>query len=73
VVAAAERAGRDPGSLQLITSVSGKVDIPLGDLLAQYRDLGVGHVQVGLHRSSPQETLDTIRDVADNVLSGLRT
>ena len=69
---AAARNGRDPESLQLFTSISGKVDIPLGDLLAQYRDLGVDHVQVGLHRRSPEETLDRIRDVAENVLPALR-
>jgi hypothetical protein len=69
---AAERNGRDPASLQLVTSMSGKVDLPLGDLLAQYRDLGVDHVQVGLHRQSPDETLDKIRDVAENVLPTVR-
>jgi len=72
VLAAAERNGRDPASLQLVTSISGRVDIPLGELLAQYRDLGVDHVQVGLHRESPAETLDTIRDVAENVLPAVR-
>ena len=72
VVAAAERNGRDPGSVRLFTSVSGRVDLPLGDLLAQYRDLGVDHVQVGLHRDSRSETLDKIRDVAENVLPTLR-
>jgi probable F420-dependent oxidoreductase len=69
---AAERNDRDPASLQLFTSISGKVDIPLGDLLAEYRDLGVDHVQVGLHRQSPEETLDKIGDVAENVLPALR-
>ncbi len=73
VVASAERNGRDPESLLLFTSISGKVDIPLGDLLAQYRELGVDHALVGLHRQSPAETLDKIREVADNVLPGLRT
>jgi hypothetical protein len=72
VLEAAERNGRDPATLRLFTSVSGKVEIPLGDLLAQYRDLGVDHVQVGLHRKDPTETLDMIRDVADNVLAPLR-
>jgi alkanesulfonate monooxygenase SsuD/methylene tetrahydromethanopterin reductase-like flavin-dependent oxidoreductase (luciferase family) len=73
VLAAAERNGRDPETLLLFTSISGKVDIPLGDLLAQYRELGVDHALVGLHRKSPAETLDKIREVADNVLPGLRT
>ena len=27
-----------------------RIDMPLGDLLAQYRELGVDHVLVGLHR-----------------------
>jgi probable F420-dependent oxidoreductase len=72
VLEAAERNSRDPATLRLFTSVSGKVEIPLGDLLAQYRDLGVDHVQVGLHRKDPTETLDMIRDVADNVLAPLR-
>ena len=72
VQATAERAGRDPGALLLFTSVSGRSDLPLGDLLAQYRELGVDHVQLGLHRASREGTLDMIRDVADNVLPDLR-
>ena len=72
VQAAAERAGRDPGALRLFTSVSGRSDLPLGDLLAQYRELGVDHVQLGLHRENREGTLDMIRDVADNVLPDLR-
>jgi probable F420-dependent oxidoreductase len=72
VQAAAERAGRDPATLLLFTSVSGRSDLPLGELLAQYRDLGVDHVQIGLHRQSREGTLDMIRDVADNVLPDLR-
>jgi probable F420-dependent oxidoreductase len=72
VQAAAERAGRDPGALLLFTSVSGRSDLPLGDLLAQYRELGVDHVQLGLHRENREGTLDMIRDVADNVLPDLR-
>ena len=69
---AAERNGRDPASLQLVTSISGRSELPLGDLLAQYGDLGVGHVQLGLDAPTQQETLDRIRDVAENVLPGLR-
>lgn len=72
VLDSAVRNGRDPASIQLFTSVSTKVEVPLGDLLAQYRDVGVDHVQIGLHRRSPEETLDTIRDVAENVLPELR-
>ena len=69
---AAERNGRDPASLQLVTSISGRSELPLGDLLARYGDLGVGHVQLGLDAPTQQETLDRIRDVAENVLPGLR-
>ena len=69
---AAERNGRDPASLQLVTSISGRSELPLGDLLAQYGDLGVGHVQLGLDAPTQEETLDRIRDVAENVLPGLR-
>ena len=72
VQAAAERAGRDPGALLLFTSISGRSDQPLGDLLGQYRELGVDHVQLGLHRQNREGTLDMIRDVADNVLPDLR-
>jgi probable F420-dependent oxidoreductase len=72
VQAAAERAGRDPGALLLFTSISGRSDLPLGDLLGQYRELGVDHVQLGLHRQNREGTLDMIRDVADNVLPDLR-
>ncbi len=72
VRAAAERAGRDPGALLLFTSVSGRGDLPLGDVLAEYRELGVDHVQIGLHRQDREGTLDMIRDVADNVLPDLR-
>jgi probable F420-dependent oxidoreductase len=68
----AERNGRDPASLLLFTSTSVRSDLPLGELLAQYRELGVDHVQVGLHRSSREETLDTMRDVAENVLPEVR-
>jgi probable F420-dependent oxidoreductase len=69
---AAERDGRDPATLQLVTSISGRSELPLADLLAQYRDLGVGHVQVGLEPRAQEETLDRIRDLAENVLPGLR-
>jgi probable F420-dependent oxidoreductase len=72
VQAAAEKAGRDPGWLLLFTSISGRSDLPLGDLLGQYRELGVDHVQLGLHRQNREGTLDMIRDVADNVLPDLR-
>ena len=64
--------GRDPATLQLVTSISGKTDLPLDELLAQYRELGVDHVQIGLEGSDQVETLDMIRDVAENVLPGLR-
>ncbi len=69
----AERNSRDPNSLLLFTSISGRVEIPLGDLLEQYRDLGVQHVQLGIHEPSQPETLDRIRDVAENVLPALRS
>jgi probable F420-dependent oxidoreductase len=72
VQASAEANGRDPGSLQLVSSISGRTELPLADLLAQYRELGVDHVQVELHASTPEATLDRIRDVAENVLPGLR-
>jgi probable F420-dependent oxidoreductase len=72
VVAAAERAGRDPAGLRLFTSVSGRTELPLGDLLAQYQEVGVDHVQIGLHREDRAGTLDRIRDVAENVLQDLR-
>jgi probable F420-dependent oxidoreductase len=72
VLGAAERSGRDPASLRLFTSISDRVEMPLGELLAQYGELGVEHVQIGLHRKSPEETLDMIRDVAENVLPELR-
>ena len=49
----AQRA-RSRTSLQLFTSTSVRVDLPLGDLLAQYREIGVDHVLVGLHRQSPR-------------------
>ncbi len=73
VLEAAERNGRDPGSLQLFTSTPVRSDRTLAELLAQYRELGVDHVQVGLHRDSREETLDTMRDVAENVLPGVRS
>ena len=47
-------------------------DRSLAELLAEYRELGVDHVQVGLHRDSREETLDTMRDVAENVIPGVR-
>jgi probable F420-dependent oxidoreductase len=68
----ADRSGRDPASLQLFTSTPVRNDRSLGELLAQYREIGVDHVQVGLHRSSRAETLDTMRDVAENVIPGVR-
>lgn len=73
VLEAAERSGRDPGSLQLVTSAPARNDRPLSELLAQYREIGVDHVQVGLHRGSREETLDTMRDVAENVLPDVRS
>jgi probable F420-dependent oxidoreductase len=72
VLESAERNGRDPASLQLFTSTPVRKDRPLGDLLAEYREIGVDHVQVGLHRDSREETLDTMRDVAENVIPGVR-
>jgi probable F420-dependent oxidoreductase len=72
VLESAERNGRDPGSLQLFTSTPVRKDRPLGELLAEYREIGVDHVQVGLHRDSREETLDTMRDVAENVIPGVR-
>jgi probable F420-dependent oxidoreductase len=68
----AERNGRNPRSLQLVTSISGRSELPLGDLLAQYREVGVDHVQVGLQAPTHEETLDRLRDLAENVLPGLR-
>jgi probable F420-dependent oxidoreductase len=68
----AERNGRDPGSLQLFTSTPVRTDRPLPELLAAYREIGVDHVQVGLHRESRDETLDTMRDVAENVIPDVR-
>jgi probable F420-dependent oxidoreductase len=72
VLEAAERAGRDPASLLLFTSTPVRKDRPLGELLAEYREMGVDHVQVGLHRDSREETLDTMRDVAENVIPNVR-
>jgi probable F420-dependent oxidoreductase len=72
VLEAAERAGRDPSVLQLYTSTPVRKDRPLPDLLAEYREIGVDHVQVGLHRDSREETLDTMRDVAENVIPVVR-
>jgi probable F420-dependent oxidoreductase len=68
---AAARAGRDPASLQLFTSTPVHSDRSLRELLVQYREIGVDHVQVGLHRSSREETLDTMRDLAENVIAGV--
>ena len=73
VLEAAERNGRDPASLQLFTSTPVRSDRSLAELLAQYREIGVDHVQVGLHRNSREETLDTMRDVAENVIPGVRS
>jgi probable F420-dependent oxidoreductase len=72
VVESAERNGRDPASLQLFTSTPVRQDRSFADLLAEYREIGVDHVQVGLHRDSREETLDTMRDVAENVLPNVR-
>ena len=68
----AERSGRDPASLQLVTSSSGRTELPLADLLAQYAEVGVDHVQLGLQAPTQGETLDMIREVAENVLPALR-
>jgi probable F420-dependent oxidoreductase len=72
VLESAERSGRDPASLQLYTSTPVRKDRPLVDLLSEYREIGVDHVQVGLHRDSREETLDTMRGVAENVIPGVR-
>jgi probable F420-dependent oxidoreductase len=72
VLESAERNGRDPETLQLYTSTPVRKDRPLADLLAEYREIGVDHVQVGLHRDSREGTLDTMRDVAENVVPGVR-
>jgi probable F420-dependent oxidoreductase len=72
VLEAAERNGRDPESLQLFTSTPVRKDRSFADLLAEYREIGVAHVQVGLHRDSCEETLDTMRDVAENVIPNVR-
>jgi probable F420-dependent oxidoreductase len=72
VLESAERSGRDPAELQLVTSTPVRKDRPLGDLLAEYRDIGVDHVAVGLHRDSREATLDTMRDVAENVIPNVR-
>lgn len=72
VLESAERNGRDPGSLRLFTSISRRVDLPLVDLIHQYREVGVEHVIVDLHQKTRETTLDTMRDVADNVLAELR-
>jgi probable F420-dependent oxidoreductase len=73
VLESAERNGRDPSSLRLFTSISRRVEVPLGDLLGQYRELGVEHVIVDLHQKTREDTLDTMRDVAENVLPELRS
>jgi probable F420-dependent oxidoreductase len=73
VLESAERNGRDPASLRLFTSISRRVDLPLADLLAQYREVGAEHVVVDLHQKTQEDTLDTMRDVADNVLPELRS
>jgi probable F420-dependent oxidoreductase len=73
VLESAERNGRDPASLRLFTSISRRVDLPLVDLLAQYREIGVEHVVVDLHQKTREDTLDMMRDVADNVLPELRS
>ena len=72
VLESAERNGRDPAALQLVTSTPVRKDRPLGDLLAEYREIGVDHVAVGLHRDSREATLDTMRDVAENVIPNVR-
>jgi probable F420-dependent oxidoreductase len=73
VLESAERNGRDPALLQLFTSTPVRTDRSLPELLAQYQEIGVDHVQVGLHRDSREETLDTMRDVAENVIPGVRS
>jgi len=73
VLESAERNGRDPGSLRLFTSISRRSDLPLVDLLPQYREVGVEHVIVDLHQKTREDTLDTMREVADNVLPELRS
>ena len=70
---AAERNGRDPDVAAAVHQHAGAQATGRSrDLLAQYREIGVDHVQVGLHRDSREETLDTIRDVAENVIPNVR-
>jgi probable F420-dependent oxidoreductase len=73
VLEAAEGNGRDPSSIMLVTSTSQRTDLSLRDLLFEYKDLGVDHVYIALNRQSTEGTLDTMRDVAENVLPELRT
>jgi len=68
----AERHGRDPGSLLLYASPSAASDRPFAELAAEYRDLGVDHLIVGLRRATPEATLDAIRHCGDEVLPALR-
>ena len=69
VLEAAERNGRDPGVAPAVHQhLRAQSTCRSATCSAQYRELGVDHVQVGLHRQSREETLDTIRDVAENVL-----
>jgi probable F420-dependent oxidoreductase len=72
VLEAAERNGRDPSSLTLVTSISERTDLPLVDLLSQYRDVGVDHLYIGFRQKSREEALDTIREAAENVLPEFR-
>jgi probable F420-dependent oxidoreductase len=72
VLESAERNGRDPKSLQLVVVASSNSKVPLPEVLAQHREIGVDHVSVGLRGASREETLDTIRDLAENVLPELQ-
>ena len=73
VVAAAERNGRDPGSLRLFTSTSVQGRHPAR---RPPRAVPRARRRPRAGRPAPrlaaQETLDRIRDVAENVLPGLR-
>ncbi len=73
VLEAAERNGRDPDVAPAVHQhLRPQSTCRSATCSAQYRELGVDHVQIGLHRQSREETLDTIRDVAENVLPALR-
>lgn len=63
---AAERAGRDPTRLVVCASPDERAARPLLDLLRRFEDLGVDHVRIDL------ETIDELRQLADEILPALR-